>query len=466
MTIARAATAARRAAGDIASGHALRAFYAAVLSVALVGSAMAAEDWLGWWLWAALAAVSLYELGGVALAIFADRRRQKGERAVFARIVSAGFAAGAVAVNLLGHQDADGNLTGPGYFFAGFSLAGYVIWLLDAEARRRDALRSEGKLAETPPAYGLYQWARHPWLTRRSRSLAVDRAEQRLVERVTSREQGGPDLPVTPMLGRAGSLSAARAQLAEQRRLAAIRTALRSRIAAGVDPTMARIAVHTYDLGRVAAGLADAADYPALTGLLGRELVPARIADAVTSRRRRWRGLPRRPATQTAQTAPAPLVDSAQPAWPGSAPDGTRLLPLLPLTAPNPKQQDGPPPGAVSSTQTAPTLSTSHPVSTPQTDANGNEHAGRPPAFAPVEPYMLAHLARVMTYYPDWDDAIVRPNRHPEALTLAKIKDAAGFSGQQTASDVRLALLSMRGEPEAALAYVQANTPTAVTHGN
>src|SRR6266511_762791 len=146
----------------------LFAFYAVVALIALAGQTGAAVEWLGWWWLFALGAVAAVEFGGIILSVYGDHRRRLGERALFARVLSAAVAAGAVAVNWLGHHD---RLQGG--FFAGMSALGYLVWLLHSGARRRDQLRAAKKLQTTPPTYGPWQWARHPWLTRRARALAL-----------------------------------------------------------------------------------------------------------------------------------------------------------------------------------------------------------------------------------------------------------------------------------------------------
>lgn len=229
------------------------AFYASVAVLALAGQTGAAMSWLGWPPVFALPAVAVVELGGIALAARADFRRRLGERALAARVLSAAVATFAVTFNWLGHGD---HLAGG--FFAGMSGLGYAVWLINSADRRRDQLRAERKLAPTPPAYGLAQWLRHPWITRRARALAKADAG----------------------LGLYGSLVKAQTQLRTERRNAALARALRRRIAAAVDPTMAEIAVLTYDLDEIAARLRATADYDGLTGLLAADLTADRVAAA------------------------------------------------------------------------------------------------------------------------------------------------------------------------------------------
>lgn len=237
--------------------HYLRVFYAAVLIIALVGAGQAAAGWLDWWTPFAFVAVGAVELGGITLSVHADARRQVGERAVAARVLSAGVAVGAVAVNYFGHKDE----TGPAIFFAGMSALGYFTWLIDSSARRRDALRRLGKLGEPAPVYGLVRWARHPWLTRRARHLAL----------------------ITPSLGLYGSVAAAQAEVRAERRQRAIAVELRQMIAAAAGPTMATVAVNTFDMDEIAHRLAASADYDGLASRLAAQLTPAALAPEVSS---------------------------------------------------------------------------------------------------------------------------------------------------------------------------------------
>src|SRR6266511_3381703 len=203
-------------------------FYVVVAATALAGQTGAAGGWLGWPVVFALPAVAALELGGIALAARADFRRRLGERAVAARVLSAGVAVFAVAFNWAGHAD---HLAGG--FFAGRSALGYGVWLIQAGGRRRDQLRAAGQLPAVPPAYPLGCWLRRPWVTRRARELARAR----------------------PQLGLYGSLQAA----------------------AGMDRSTARIAVTVYDLDEIARRLAARADYEGLTALIATDLDPGRL---------------------------------------------------------------------------------------------------------------------------------------------------------------------------------------------
>ncbi|WP_371871292.1 hypothetical protein [Phytohabitans rumicis] len=108
------------------------------------------------------------EMLAMALAAMADQRMRLGERAYGFRVFSTTVAAVAVGILIAGHWP---HL----YWSAGFGLlsaAAYLLWLLHAAARRRDALRATGKLADTAPDYGLWRRLRYPLSTARAAELA------------------------------------------------------------------------------------------------------------------------------------------------------------------------------------------------------------------------------------------------------------------------------------------------------
>jgi hypothetical protein len=520
------------------TGRTLRAFYVVVLVVALVGSSTAAQEWLlgdpdagkpapWWFLPLALVAVAVYELGAVAVSRFADHRRQLGERALFARVASAALAGGAIAAQYLGHSD-----PGPAAFFAGVSATGYVAYLLESAASRRDALRRDGKLADTPPAYGWFQWCRHFWITRRARALALARAEARLLDKTL------------PPLGRVASLEAAADQVRAERRLAAIEDALRTRIAAGVDPTMAKIAVNTYDMPTVAAGIAAAADYPALTRIITAELVPARLvklgdqgaaeaaavagaAAAITERvatavaavtpapaetapaapvlevappaeqpAPAAAAVPPAPAPETdpvspatePETEPVPAPEPAAETETAPAPAVRRFVRMDPLppplsslrdAAPRPPAEASPepetapvpaavpaqpaPPAAETEPETATDDKASDQGETDETDAETDEtaHSNGVDPLAGVEAKLLPYLRLVMAAHRDWAIDVRRPERHPEALTVTKIKVAAKITGKALGCSIKKALEKLAEHPETAEAALRSRQLTA-----
>jgi hypothetical protein len=126
---------------------------------------------LDWWWRAAMVApfAAVIDLGGVVTSAFADARQRLGEAAHGWRILSAASVTTGVGINILGHAD----VPYLAVVFGGLGVFAYTVWLMHAAARRRDALRAAGKLADTAPVYGFAQWRREPAVTRRARSLAL-----------------------------------------------------------------------------------------------------------------------------------------------------------------------------------------------------------------------------------------------------------------------------------------------------
>lgn len=492
-------SAARAAIAAQLTGRTNRPFYFVVLVVALVGSSTAAREWLiegkpgqpdrWWYLPVALVAVAVYELGAVAVSRFADQRRQLGERALVARVASAALAGGAISAQFLGHDS-----TGPAVFFAGVSLTGYVIYLLEAAASRRDALRRDGKLADTPPAYGAGQWWRHPWLTRRARALALANAEIRL--------QNG----AVPALGRVASLEAAGEQVRAEKRLAAIEAALRTRIAEGVDPTMATIAVNTYSLPRVAEGIAAAADYPALVRIITSELVPARlvkltdaedqgatvaaaaIVEQVTAAvaeasQAPAAELPTASVPPVIETGPAPAETEPAAAEPEpTAP--ARTFRLEPLPAPlssilGAGQPAASSPPATAETAPVPTIAPALPAAeteaSPAGDAQAADQGGTGETddetedetdrdvLAIVDDKLVPLMLKVIEARGDWAIAIGMPPRHPDGLTISQIQIAAETGSRQYGVQIARALRALAANPETAEAAIRSRGLTTTT---
>lgn len=232
-------------------------FYGLAATAAVIGQTWVAVDHLPWpdgvapvWRVAAVAPFALVlELLAVVLAVMSDYRMRLGERALGVRAFSAAVAVVATGVIVIGHGQHDLYLA---IGFGALSGAAYLLALVHMSMRRRDALRAAGQLAQVAPAYGLYRWLRHPVLTARAAELA--------------RERG---------LGLYESLRAAELELRAERRRPAIAAAVEQAIRAEhPDPRMAQIAVSTLDLDRIAAELADTADYAGWA---------ARLAPAVTA---------------------------------------------------------------------------------------------------------------------------------------------------------------------------------------
>jgi hypothetical protein len=124
-----------------------RLFYAAVLAVALYGTATGAVARFGLPWPVAIGGIFALELGGVVFLSNAEVRRRLGEHAALSRLLGATVAAAAATFNLLTHASV---LFGG--FFALMSALGFVAWWLDVENKRRDRLRAQGRLAAATPA--------------------------------------------------------------------------------------------------------------------------------------------------------------------------------------------------------------------------------------------------------------------------------------------------------------------------
>ena len=239
-----------------AAEHAAWVFYAIAAAGSTIGQiwvGVQIPPWpaqLDWWWRAAMVApfAAVIDLGGVVTSAFADARRRLGEAAYGWRILSAGSVTTGVAINVLGH----GDVPYLAAVFGGLGVFAYTVWLLHAAARRRDALRAAGKLADTAPVYRFAQWRREPAVTRRARSLA-------LAHGYSLHE----------------SLDLARTQLRDEQRRAAlakhVETLIRSR---HQDPVRAAIAATTLDIDAVATQLTAHADVAGWARVIGADLLP------------------------------------------------------------------------------------------------------------------------------------------------------------------------------------------------
>lgn len=228
--------------------HLLGAFYAAMAGLALYGQSDGLMAWIGVDRFWALAVAVAVELLAAVLFAFADwRRTHHGERAVAARLLSVVVALGVAAMNYYGHHG-----VGDTAVYTGASLAGYSVWVLHTEARRRDALRAANRLPAQPPVYGLALWLRSPGLVSRARQLAI----------------------ADPTLGVHDSIAAAEAEAATAARRRATVAALRVLVAQDLDPVTARVTLASCDLDEVAAGIADGIDYDRLTDRIVAKIAP------------------------------------------------------------------------------------------------------------------------------------------------------------------------------------------------
>lgn len=189
------------------------------------------------WIRAALVApfAIVIDLGGAVASAFADTRRRLGEAAYGWRALSAASVTLAVGINVVGHAGSPYLAT----VFGGLGVFAYCVWLLHSAARRRDALRTAGMLRPTAPSYGLMQWRREPNVTWRARTLAIDHGYDRVQ-----------------------SLTAARTQLANEARRAALAHHIEANIRArhDKDPNLASIAATTTPIDEVAQELIDMID--------------------------------------------------------------------------------------------------------------------------------------------------------------------------------------------------------------
>ncbi|MFC7527548.1 hypothetical protein [Actinoplanes sp. GCM10030250] len=230
-------------------------FYAVAATGAVIGQTWVALDHLPWppgvplvlRVLAVLPFALCLELLAMALAAMADERMRLGERAYGLRVFSAVVAVVAVGIQVAGHW--------PDYYwssvFGVLSGSAYALWMLHAAARRRDALRAAGKLADTAPDYGLWRRVRHPIWTARAAELARE-------------GRADPDTRVWRPLGVYESLRAAELAIGDEKRRPAVARAVEEVVRADQrDPHMAEVAVRTLDLDRLAAELAARIDYHA-----------------------------------------------------------------------------------------------------------------------------------------------------------------------------------------------------------
>ncbi len=156
-------------------------FYGVAATAALVGQVWAGVKHIPWpetgfniFLKIVLVtpAVAVIELGGVATSGLADVRRRKGENAYAYRAMSLAAALVALAFNVVGHWSPGERFLAFG--FGGLSAFAYVLWIVHSGARRRDALRATGRMAQTAPVYGPVRWLTHPRGTWRARQLALE----------------------------------------------------------------------------------------------------------------------------------------------------------------------------------------------------------------------------------------------------------------------------------------------------
>lgn len=274
-----------------AAEHAAWVFYLIAALGSTIGQIWVGVDtppWpaqLDWWWRAAMVTpfAAVIDLGGVVTSAFADARQRLGEAAYGWRILSAGSVTTGVGINILGHAD----VPYLAVVFGGLGVFAYAVWLMHAAARRRDALRAAGKLADTAPVYGLAQWRREPAVTRRAKSLALAYGHS-LHE----------------------SLALARAQLRDEQRRAALATHVETLIRSRhKDPVRAAIAATTLDIDAVAAQLTAHADVAGWARVIGADLLPPPSAPAERPALAPVGGSDLEPSAALAMAAPMPPTD-------------------------------------------------------------------------------------------------------------------------------------------------------------
>lgn len=219
------------------------------------------------------------DLGGVVTSGFADTRQRLGENAYGWRILSAASVTLAVGINVVGHASSPYLAV----VFGGLGVFAYAVWLLHTSARRRDALRATGKMAATPPAYGLWQWRREPAVTQRAKALAAEFG-----------------------YGLHESLTNARDQLRAEQRRAALARHIDKMIRARheKDPLLASIAATTTSVDDVADALTAMIDIEGWARTIAAEIQPPHTNP--------------RAGTRPAHPDPG-VADHGQPHWPSTA---------------------------------------------------------------------------------------------------------------------------------------------------
>ncbi|MFI1989730.1 hypothetical protein [Actinoplanes sp. NPDC020271] len=250
-------------------------FYAVAATGAVIGQSWVALDHMPWPasmpVWTRVLLVLPFaiclELLAMVLAAMADERMRLGEHAYGFRAFSALVAIVAVGIQVAGHW--------PDLYWSSvfglLSSSAYLLWLLHAAARRRDALRASGKLRDTAPDYGLWRRIRHPIWTARAAELA--------------REGHTDDTGQWRPLKLYESLRAAELMLGDEKRRPAIAHAVKKVVQTDQrDPYMADVAVSTLDLDRLAEELVARVDYQSWADRLAPAITPPPAPSTDTSK--------------------------------------------------------------------------------------------------------------------------------------------------------------------------------------
>lgn len=277
----------------------LRLVYVMAAIVAGVGQSTGLMAQLGLPLLIALLFVVTTEGCAIAFASMAAYRRKLGENAYVSYAIATALSGLAIVVNWWGHHAINGFLA---YFYAAFSLVGYMTFVLETAFARRDALWLQNKLDDPPPLYGLWLMVSQPRLVARAKLHAIE----------------------DPGLGRTGSLEAARVSLAADARRAAMKRLVDTDLRRVYGPEGAELLASVIDPDQLADEISAQAQLGKLGEIYARRIDPQQIEEAhALDRAARRHGRFRRNVKVTAAPVPAAAADGDQ----GSAPVRTAQRP-------------------------------------------------------------------------------------------------------------------------------------------
>ncbi|MES2343823.1 MAG: hypothetical protein V4597_19310 [Pseudomonadota bacterium] len=233
----------------------LRGIYLLALITAGIGQATGLMTKLHLVLLLALIPVIATEALAVAFAAVAAYRRKLGENAYLAFSLAVTFSGFAVWVNWYGHHDTQPFLA---YFFAMFSAAGFVVFVIESAFARRDSLLLQNQIDDPPPVYGLWLQLTQPRLVARAKELAVK----------------------NPGLGRGGSLELARITIAADARRKAMQRVIKADLARVLGADNANLMMSVIDPDLLTDEIQSQSRLGELAGIYARRIDPAQIEAA------------------------------------------------------------------------------------------------------------------------------------------------------------------------------------------
>lgn len=233
----------------------LRGIYLLALITAGIGQATGLMTKLHLVLLFAIVPVVATEALAVAFAAVAAYRRKLGENAYLSFSLAVTFSGFAVWVNWYGHHDTQPFLA---YFFAMFSAAGFVVFVIETAFARRDNLWLQNKIDDPPPVYGVRLELTQPRLVARAKELAVK----------------------YPGLGRGGSLEAARVSIAADERRKAMQRIIKADLARVLGADNANLMTSVIDPDQLADEIQAQAQLGDLAAIYARRIDPAQIEAA------------------------------------------------------------------------------------------------------------------------------------------------------------------------------------------